>query len=165
MAAAAVRVWTAQGAAETQALGRALAAALKPPLVIALHGDLGAGKTTFVQGLAAGLGVRSRVSSPTFILVNEHRGAGGTRLVHVDAYRLGAAAHAEAEDIGLAELLEDENAVVAVEWADRVAELLPPDHLLVELNYGAGEDERVIRISAFGPVGEGVLTLLHSVLE
>jgi tRNA threonylcarbamoyladenosine biosynthesis protein TsaE len=153
MAAFAVRVWTTQGAAETQALGRALgralAAAIVPPLVIALRGNLGAGKTTLVQGLAAGLGVRSRVASPTFVLVNEYAGAGGIRLLHVDTYRLGSAP-AEAAGMGLEELLEDEAAVVAVEWADRVADLLPPDHLLVELDYGDNEEMRVIRVSAFG---------------
>ncbi len=138
-----------QGAAETQAAGAALALHMRPGQVIALHGELGAGKTTFVQGVALGLGVRSRVASPTFVLINEYT-AGGVRLVHVDTYRLGAAAAGEAAAIGLEELLDAGDAVVAIEWAERVAALLPADHLLVELQYGAGEDERIIRMTATG---------------
>jgi tRNA threonylcarbamoyladenosine biosynthesis protein TsaE len=160
MSSAVARVWTTQEAAETQALGFALAAAITPPLTIALRGNLGAGKTTFVQGLAAGLGVRSRVSSPTFVLVNEYQGAEDLRLVHVDTYRLGAATDAEAAGMGLEELFEDEHAVVAVEWADRVAELLPPDHLLVELEYGEAVDARSIRISGWGQASAAVVEKL-----
>lgn len=146
----AVRELTTHDAGETQAIGEALAAAIRPGQVIALRGDLGTGKTTFVQGLARGLGVRSRVSSPTFVLVNEYTGADGVRLAHVDTYRLGSLALGEAKDIGLEELLEDGDAVVAIEWADRVAALLPSDYLLVELRYGETEEERIIDISAFG---------------
>jgi tRNA threonylcarbamoyladenosine biosynthesis protein TsaE len=138
------------GAAETQAVGEALAAAIRPGQVVALRGDLGAGKTTFVQGLARGMGVRSRVSSPTFVLVNEYTGADGVRLAHVDTYRLGALVLDEAEGMGLEELLEDRDTVVAIEWADRVAELLPLDYVLVEFQYGRAEEERIIRISAQG---------------
>lgn len=144
------RVWITGSAAETQALGAALGAAIDPPLVIALRGDLGAGKTTFVQGLASGLGVRSRVSSPTFVLVNEYVGANSVRLMHVDTYRLGAATSVEAAAMGLEELLEDGDAVVAVEWAERVANMLPDDHLEVALDYGAQEDERTIRMTPLG---------------
>jgi tRNA threonylcarbamoyladenosine biosynthesis protein TsaE len=138
-------------AVATQAAGQALGAAVQPGQVIALRGNLGAGKTTFVQGLARGIGVSGRVSSPTFVLVNEYTGARGVRLAHVDTYRLGVAALDEAEGLGIEELLEDAGTVVAIEWAERVQELLPEDHLLVELGYGTGEDERVIRISALGP--------------
>lgn len=144
------RVWITRSAAETQALGAALGAAIEPPLVIALRGNLGAGKTTFVQGLAGGLGVHSRVSSPTFVLVNEYAGANRVRLVHVDTYRLDVAVGVEAATMGLEELIEDEEAVVAIEWAERVADLLPGDHLLVELDYGAQEDERTIRMTPLG---------------
>lgn len=147
----AVRELVTRDADATRAVGQALGAAIRPGQVIALRGDLGAGKTTFVQGLAQGLGVRARVSSPTFVLVNEYAGRDGMRLVHADTYRLGASVREEAEGMGLAELLEDANAVVAIEWAERVQELLPADCLLIELGYGAGEDERTIRISASGP--------------
>jgi tRNA threonylcarbamoyladenosine biosynthesis protein TsaE len=146
-----------RSAAETQALAARLAAAVRPPQVIALRGNLGAGKTTFVQGLAQGLCVRSRVASPTFVLINEYSGRDGVRLIHADTYRLGAAAGAEAEMLGLDDLFADATAVVAIEWADRVADLLPPDHLLVELDYGEDADMRVVKISALGPRSAAVL--------
>ena len=110
--------------------------------VTGLLGGNGAGKTTFVQGLARGLGVTGRVSSPTFVLVHEYAAGRGLRLVHVDTYRLGVSAAGEAEAMGLDELLADPGAVVAIEWAERVAGLLPADHLLIELGYGAAEEER-----------------------
>jgi tRNA threonylcarbamoyladenosine biosynthesis protein TsaE len=156
-----VRVWITRSTAETQALGAALGAAIKPPFVIALRGDLGAGKTTFVQGLAGGLGIRSRVSSPTFVLVNEYAGANSVRLVHVDTYRLGTAASVEAAAMGLEELLDDESAIVAVEWAERVADLLPHDRLLVELGYGVQEDERTIRMTPLGERSQAVIRRLE----
>jgi tRNA threonylcarbamoyladenosine biosynthesis protein TsaE len=146
-----VREVVTDSAAATQAAGQALGAAVQPGQVIALRGNLGAGKTTFVQGLARGLGVSARVASPTFVLVNEYTGASGVRLAHVDTYRLGVAAMDEAEGMGIEELLEDAGTVVAIEWADRVLELLPEDILLVELEYGRGEDQRFIRINALGP--------------
>ena len=155
------RVWITRSAAETQALGAALGAAIEPPLVIALRGNLGAGKTTFVQGLAVGLGIHSRVASPTFVLANEYGGANSVRLVHVDTYRLGAAVGVEAATMGLEELIEDEEAVVAVEWAERVAELLPGDHLLVELDYGTQEDERTIRMTPLGERSKAVVRKLE----
>jgi tRNA threonylcarbamoyladenosine biosynthesis protein TsaE len=153
----AVHELTTHSAVETQAVGEALAAAIRPGQVIALRGDLGAGKTTFVQGLARGLGVRSRVSSPTFVLVNEYTGTHGVRLAHVDTYRLGTFVHDEAEGMGLTELLEDAGAIIAIEWADRVQELLPVDYLLVELGYGEDEEERIVRISASGPESAAAL--------
>ncbi len=102
--------------------------------VIALCGDLGAGKTTLVQGIAAGMGVHARVTSPTFVLVNEYAAASGRRLVHIDAYRLAEGATlADAATLGLADLLDEAGMdgvnVVAVEWADRMATLLPADLL------------------------------------
>ena len=150
-AALVVREVVTDSAAATQAAGQALGTAVQPGQVIALRGNLGAGKTTFVQGLARGLGVSARVASPTFVLVNEYTGTSGVRLAHVDTYRLGVAALDEAEGMGIEELLEDAGTVVAIEWADRVLQLLPEDILLVELEYGPGEDQRFIRISALGP--------------
>jgi tRNA threonylcarbamoyladenosine biosynthesis protein TsaE len=147
-------VWetVTDSAAGTQAVGEALAACLQGGQVIALRGDLGAGKTTFVQGLARGLGVVGRVSSPTFVLVNEYAvpGPHGLRLIHIDTYRLGAAARGEADAMGLEELLEDPDAIIAIEWAERVADLLPPDHLLLELRYGSQPEARLLRLTAFG---------------
>ena len=106
---------------ETWDLARRLASELKPGDVICLEGDLGAGKTTFTQGLAAALGVNGRVTSPTFCIVQEHRG-NGAFLVHMDLYRL------HDEDDVLAIGWEDylsEGAVLVVEWPERAGTLIP----------------------------------------
>lgn len=146
----------------TQAAGAALAACVQPGQVIALSGNLGAGKTTFVQGLAVGLGVKAHVTSPTFILVNEYRTPGGTRLVHIDTYRLGDPVHGampEAAALGLEELLDTPDAVVAVEWAERVAALLPPDYLAVTLEHAG--DARRITLTAHGSASMAALDALR----
>jgi len=135
---------------ETWALARAFAAELKPGDVVCLEGDLGAGKTTFVQGLAAALGVKGRVTSPTFCIVQEHRGA-ACFLVHMDLYRLAG------EDDVLAIGWEDyltEGAILAVEWPERAGTLIPPDaHHIRFLHAGdekrnLGEEKRKVAIDA-----------------
>ena len=125
---------------ETWALAKQLAAELKPGDVVRLEGDLGAGKTTFVQGLAAALGVAGRVTSPTFCLVQEHRGA-GVLLVHMDLYRL------RNEDDVLAIGWEDylaEGAIVAVEWPERAGSLIPNDAIRVTFTHLDGDERRRI---------------------
>jgi len=115
-------------AAETRALAARFAAALPPDTVLALHGDLGVGKTTFVQGLAAGLGIRETVTSPTFNIFTLHRGP--ITLLHLDAYRLDRPE--QLEDL----LLEDFMVTpwcLAVEWPERVAAWLPPGALHLDL--------------------------------
>ena len=125
---------------ETIDAGRALAAELRPDDVVLLTGDLGAGKTAFVKGLAAGLGVDPlNVSSPTFTLIQEYRG-GRLTLHHIDLYRLTAR---EVDDLGLEELVIS-GAVVAVEWPDRWTRV-PAGAVRVELR-AVGEDERSISI-------------------
>lgn len=115
---------------ETRAAGRALAAAFDPGDVIGLVGPLGAGKTQFVKGLAAGLGVADErgVNSPTFVLVQEYHGR--LTLYHIDAYRLARAAELAA--LGFDELCEA-GGVVVVEWADRVESLLPDSAFRIDL--------------------------------
>jgi len=108
--------------AETEAVGEELAAALLPDATLLLEGDLGAGKTALVRGLARGLGIDpGEIQSPTFTLVRERRGATGTRLVHLDIYRLEP--H-EVESAGIEELLNGPG-VKAVEWAERLPFELP----------------------------------------
>ena len=129
---------------ETWALARRLAAELKPGDVICLEGDLGAGKTTFVQGLAAALGVSGRVTSPTFCLVQEHKSAAGRLLVHMDLYRLAT------EDDVLAIGWEDylaRGAVLAVEWPERAGGLVPKNAIRVSFVRLDDEDARRIDIS------------------
>jgi tRNA threonylcarbamoyladenosine biosynthesis protein TsaE len=106
---------------ETQAVARELAATLRAGDVLLLSGELGAGKTTFVRGLAQGLGIDpGEVSSPTFTLVHEYRGHGLT-LYHADLYRLGSAA---TDDLGLEEI-GVKDGVLAIEWPDRLSHALP----------------------------------------
>ncbi len=109
--------------AETFSLGKVRGAAAKPGDVFALWGDLGTGKTQFVKGLAAGMNLAENVTSPTFTLVQEYVG-GAIPLYHIDLYRLET--ESEAAGIGIDEYLES-GGVVAIEWADKFAALLPEE--------------------------------------
>lgn len=132
-------------AEHTRALGAALGRAARPGTVIALQGELGAGKTVLAKGVGEGLGVATRVQSPTFILVQAH-GGGRLPFWHADLYRLGEAG--ELVHLGLDELLEG-GGVVVIEWADRFPEVLPADRLEVRLS-GEG-DRRTVVLRATGP--------------
>ena len=121
---------------DTHALGRSIAALLRPGDLLVLSGDLGAGKTTFTQGLGEGLEVRGGVTSPTFVISRVHPSlVGGPPLVHVDAYRL--AGLAELDDLDLDTSLDE--AVTVVEWGTGVAESLAEDRLEVEVRRPHGE--------------------------
>ena len=135
--------------AETEDLGRRLAAALGPGAVVAYRGDLGLGKTAFTRGLARGLGYQGRVTSPTFTIVYEYEGT-GLPLFHFDMYRLEGP-----EDlfgIGWEDYL-DRGGVCAVEWSERVEEALPEDAVTVTIAR-CSEDEnwRVITLEGVEPV-------------
>ena len=139
--------WTTHDEAETYALGATVGAALKGGEILLLDGPLGAGKTVFVKGLAAALGIdATEVTSPSFTLVNRHDTAALT-LYHLDLYRLpdgAAAAHA----VDLDELLADERAVVVIEWAERLGRYpLPAPVWRISLA-GDGEAPRRIDIAA-----------------
>lgn len=121
-------------AGETRALAAAFAAALPPDTTIALHGNLGVGKTTFVQGLARGLGIGDAVTSPTFNIFTLHRGP--TNLLHLDAYRL-ENAH-QVEDLLLDDFM-DSPWCLAVEWPEKIAGWLPENALHLELGIAADE--------------------------
>ena len=116
-------------AAATDAAGRALAALLAPGDVIGLEGDLGAGKTALVQGVAAGLGAPA-ATSPTFTIVNEYSG-GRIPIHHADLYRIEKAR--DLDEIGLDETIRRADGVTLVEWIDRFPEILPRDHMIVTL--------------------------------
>lgn len=125
---------------QTAAVARALAAGLNGGEVILLHGELGAGKTAFVKGLAEGLGADpEEVASPTFVLLTWYPAR--LKLWHADLYRLGAA---DAADLGLEEL-PGGGGVLAVEWAERLAELPWPRRILVHIEH-RGEDRREVRV-------------------
>ena len=123
-----------------------LAASLLPRMadgaVVALHGDLGAGKTTFTQGLAMAMGVRTPVTSPTFALMGEYAGA-SQRLAHFDLYRLSS--EAELLDIGFLEYVKPPN-IVVVEWPERAEGLMPKDAWHVWFEAGEGENGRRVRV-------------------
>ncbi|MEO8130934.1 MAG: tRNA (adenosine(37)-N6)-threonylcarbamoyltransferase complex ATPase subunit type 1 TsaE [Bryobacteraceae bacterium] len=126
---------------ETIALGQKLAAELTRPAVVLLIGNLGAGKTTLVKGLALGLGaaVPDEVTSPTFTLIHEY----GSAVYHIDLYRLDTAR--EVASLGLDEIFDREDAVVLIEWGERFPELMPPDR--IEIRIEGHEDQREIVFS------------------
>ncbi len=125
----------------TRVLGATLADHLQSGDVVLLSGELGAGKTVLVQGIAAGLGVTEPVTSPTFALVHEHQGQ-DLRLLHADAWRL--ASPAEAVDLALAEEVDDGRSVLVIEWGELAAAALPGGHLRVVLETGPGEEHRML---------------------
>ena len=130
--------------AETEAAGERFARTLRNGAVVALYGDLGAGKTAFVRGMARGLGIGARVSSPTFTIVNEYLGE--RELYHFDMYRLGSPE--ELFDIGWEDYLA-RGGICAVEWSENVAGAFEGDEITVRIDK-TGDDSRTITI------GEGV---------
>jgi tRNA threonylcarbamoyladenosine biosynthesis protein TsaE len=131
---------TAATPEDTAAAGAALGRTLGPGDVVALYGELGAGKTCFTQGLVRGLDVTVRATSPTFVLVNEYRGR--LPVHHVDAYRTGSLG--ELVDLGLLDLLGGDG-VSVVEWADKAEPLLPARTVRVRIE-GLGDEPRVIEV-------------------
>jgi tRNA threonylcarbamoyladenosine biosynthesis protein TsaE len=148
----------AETAEAMQALGEGLGRALRAGDVIALIGPLGAGKTTFVQGLARGTGVpRERhVASPTFALVNEHPGR--VALVHADLYRI--ASRAELEELGLDDAFD--RAAVAIEWLDRFPDAAPADRLELTITVEPGSARRLTAAGG-GPRGDALARALGDV--
>jgi tRNA threonylcarbamoyladenosine biosynthesis protein TsaE len=131
---------------QTRALAARVGELVVASDVILLGGDLGAGKTTFTQGLAAALGVTQLVTSPTFTLLRSYEGR-DMQLLHADVYRL-EHLH-EIIDLGLPELLE-EGAAAVVEWGDLAAPVLLPDYLNIQIEFGDGDDDRSFRLRPVG---------------
>ena len=127
---------------ETEDLGARLGERLQPGTVIAYTGDLGAGKTAFTRGLARGLGVTDRVTSPTYTIVNEYEG--NIPLFHFDMYRLDDSD--ALFDIGWEDYL-DRGGVCVVEWSENVADALPPDTVVVTIERGQGDEDRIITVT------------------
>jgi len=142
---------------QTRRVGMRLGALLRRGDVICLDGNLGAGKTTLVQGLAAGWGSTDAVSSPTFVLVNIYRRGDSERLVHLDAYRLNGPLEAEALDMDA--LLA--NGPLVVEWAQKIIASLPEEYLLLQMEF-IQEEHRSMKFVAHGSRYEN---LLHTLQE
>jgi tRNA threonylcarbamoyladenosine biosynthesis protein TsaE len=128
---------------ETEAIGAALAKTLSGGAILALHGDLGAGKTVFSRGIARGLGIDEPVCSPTFTVVQEYQGT-RWRFYHVDLYRLQGVDDALA--FGLEDYLEDPDAIIAIEWSERISELLSSSDV-VHVTINHSESGRNVRVS------------------
>ena len=145
---------------ETEILGTALGNSLEAGTVVALIGELGAGKTRLVQAVAAAMGVeRNLVNSPTFILIQEYEGR--LPIYHFDTYRLRDVD--EFLELGAEELMGTEG-VCLIEWADRVADVLPDDHLRIEIAI-TGPSKREFQITARGPKSERLLSGLEGTLS
>jgi len=132
-------------AEETMLAGEKLAKALKPGDVIALSGNLGSGKTTFTKGIGRGLGVKDpeRINSPTFVLIREYKGE--VPLYHLDLYRLGNLE--EIENLAIEEYIYGDG-VTVIEWAERMAPILPEKHILVKFKF-RGPNKREVSIEDF----------------
>jgi tRNA threonylcarbamoyladenosine biosynthesis protein TsaE len=154
-------VITTHSADETRQLGRTIGRLANQPLIIALIGDLGSGKTAFVQGLAKGLDVPAEyyITSPTFTLINEYPGR--LPLFHADLYRLETVQ--DLEDIGLDELIYDQG-VLAVEWADKLAHNLSGDYLVLQYEI-IDDDCREIKLIAYGQNGINLIKALEAQLN
>lgn len=139
------RAWISQSPEETRRIAAELLASFPPGSVLALHGNLGAGKTCFVQGLAAALRVREPAHSPTFTLINEYHGR--CVLNHIDLYRLDR--EEEILDLGWNDYMETDGYTV-IEWAERAAGLLPPHTIHLEFETGDTPEERRIRLRKAG---------------
>lgn len=152
-----IRNYQTNSAEETRSLASNLGAVLRPGDTLCLIGDLGAGKTTFTQGLALGLGLApdEPVNSPTFMLLAEHPG-GRVPLFHFDVYRLPDSS--ALYDLAFDEYLSGDG-VVVIEWADRITDALPPDRLDIAFN-AVSYDTRQITVTARGERAKEILSQL-----
>ncbi len=141
---------------QTRRIGMRLGGALQPGDLICLQGDLGAGKTTFVQGIAQGWGSLDAVSSPTFILVNIYRRNDHAQLFHMDAYRLDSTP--EAEELDLDSMLAE--GALIVEWPERMAGLIPAERLWVNLEH-MDDEERQMKFNSSGKRYDELLEVIR----
>lgn len=136
-----------KSATETQLLAKELATTMKGGEVLLLYGDLGAGKTTFMQGFAEGFGIQHRITSPTFIIVREYQ-QNQKNLYHIDLYR--TESDADLEGLGMREILQDKSAVVAIEWPEKLGSFLPEKRIEIRFET-ISENERKISFAFKAP--------------
>lgn len=141
----------------TWSVGEFVGKRLKAGMVLCLTGDLGAGKTLFTKGVAAGLGVKADVTSPSFTLMNLYDGR--LPVAHFDLYRLDDGG--DLDEIGFYEYADEPVGVAIIEWADKFPEALPPHHLSVVLSPGKNLEERRLAFTAKGDGYEGILAALE----
>lgn len=141
---------------QTRRIGMRLGAALRPGDLVCLQGELGAGKTTLVQGMAQGWGALDLVSSPTFVLVNVYRRAGDAQFFHMDAYRIESAP--EGEELDLVTMLGE--GPLLIEWAERLQKILPRERLWISLEH-ISEEHRQMRFQARGKRYDEILAELR----
>ena len=141
----------------TRSVGEFVGKRLKAGMVLCLTGDLGAGKTLFTKGVAAGLGVKEDVTSPSFTLMNLYDGR--LPVAHFDLYRLDDGG--DLDEIGFYEYADEPVGVAIIEWADKFPEALPPHHLSVVLSPGKNLEERRLSFTARGDGYEGILAALE----
>ncbi len=142
---------------QTDRLGQTLGAMLAPGDVVALTGDLGAGKTVLARGIARGAGASGHVASPTFTLIREYHGP--VTVYHADLYRLDAPG--QLDDIGLEEILDD-GAIVVIEWAEKAQTLLPREYVWIELRFTEDDDVREIEFTPHGERADAMVEVLHA---
>ncbi|MCI0519082.1 MAG: tRNA (adenosine(37)-N6)-threonylcarbamoyltransferase complex ATPase subunit type 1 TsaE [Chloroflexi bacterium] len=148
-----------RSAEQTRRLGIRLGRMLQTGDIVCLAGDLGSGKTTLVQGIAAGWGSLDTVSSPTFVLVNAYRGGAERCLYHLDAYRLSGPA--EALDLDLDELIA--GGALVIEWADRIRPALPGEHLWVSLRW-IEDEQRDLVFAAHGARYDEIVSAIRKMI-
>jgi tRNA threonylcarbamoyladenosine biosynthesis protein TsaE len=148
-----------RSAEQTRRVGMRIGAMLRPGDLVCLQGDLGAGKTTLVQGLAQGWGSADAVSSPTFVLVNVYRKPEGAMLFHLDTYRIDSTP--EAEELDLDTMLAQ--GPLVIEWAERVQAILPGENLWIKLEY-LDEEQRLMLLTANGKRYESLLLELRQTM-
>lgn len=140
---------------DTDKLAKGIAQSLAGGEILALTGDLGSGKTTFTRALTRALDCRQLAKSPTFTIFNAYTN-GRLEVLHGDFYRL--TTECELDELGWQEMLAaDEQRIIIIEWADKFPSRLPPDILRLDLSFGAGEDERELKLSATGPKAKRLL--------
>ena len=146
---------------KTAMLAAQIADIIKPGTVICLNGDLGAGKTLFVQSLARALGVQGDVTSPTFNLMNIYEGK--MKIFHFDLYRLEQ--EYELEEIGFYDYVEEPDGLVLIEWAEKFADCLPDDYISLEIQRAEQENQRLIKFELAGKNLENVYKEMESLCQ
>ncbi len=135
------KVFITKSYSETQKLGYSFAKVLKKGDVICLYGELGSGKTTFIQGLAKGLGIKNRIISPTFIMVRNYK-LKALNFYHLDLYR--AEGKEAIEGLGINEITNNMNNIVAIEWAEKLESYLPEKRIDIKFYYQGGNARKIV---------------------